>query len=41
MTPGSTYTPEGTFDYLMAIVFLTLMAAVVYLLVFTNASVPI
>lgn len=41
MTPGSIYTPEGSFDYLMAIVLLTLVAAVVFLLVFTDASVPI
>lgn len=41
MTPESIYTPEGSFGYLMAIVFLTLVAAVVFLLLFTDASVPL
>lgn len=41
MTPDSIYTPEGTFAYLMAAVGVTLLAAVVFLLVFTDASVPL
>lgn len=41
MTPESIYTPEGSFAYLMAVVGLTLLAAVGYLLVFTGADVPI
>ena len=40
MTPESIYTPEGSFAYLMAVVGLTLLAAVGYLLVFTGAGVP-
>ena len=41
MTPRSIYTPEGTFDYVMLVVGLTLVAAVGYLLVFTNATAPL
>lgn len=41
MTPDSIYTPEGSFAYLMATVFVTLVAAVGYLLLFTAASVPL
>ena len=41
MTPDSIYTPEGSFAYLMAVVGLTLLAAVGYLLVFTGASLPL
>lgn len=40
MTPDTIYTPEGSFAYLMAVVGLSLLAAVGYLLVFTGASVP-
>lgn len=40
MTPDSIYTPEGSFDYLMLLVGVTLVAAVAFLLVFTNATVP-
>lgn len=39
MTPESIYTPEGSFGYLMLVVGGTLVAAVTFLLVFTNATV--
>lgn len=41
MTPESIYTPEGSFGYLMLLVAVTLVAAVLFLLVFTNATVPL
>lgn len=36
----SIYTPEGTFTAMMAVLALTLVAAVTYLVVFTGATVP-
>lgn len=37
----SIYTPEGAFAYLLAVLLLTLVAGVVYLLAFTGANVPL
>ncbi|WP_268257980.1 hypothetical protein [Halopiger goleimassiliensis] len=39
--PGpSIYTPEGTFAFLMAVLGLALVAAIVYLVAFTGATIP-
>lgn len=37
----SPYTPDGAFQYLLLALGLTFVAAVAYLLVFTNASLPV
>lgn len=37
----SIYTPEGAFAFIVTVLVLTLVAAVVYLLAFTGASVPL
>lgn len=36
----SIYTPEGAFATMLAVLALTLVAAVVYLVLFTGASMP-
>lgn len=41
MALRSIYTPEGAFEYMMLVILLTFVAAVVYLLVFTGASLPV
>lgn len=38
--PSSVYTPEGAFEAMLAILALTLVAAIVYLVVFTGATIP-
>lgn len=40
MATESIYTPEGSFRYLLVALAVALVAAVVYLLAFTGASVP-
>lgn len=40
MTLESIYTPGGAFAAMMLVLVLTLVAAVVYLVVFTGASIP-
>lgn len=40
MTLPSMYTPDGAFAYMVLVLALTLVASIVYLLVFTGASVP-
>lgn len=39
--PGpSIYTPEGTFTFMLTALALALIAAVVYLVIFTGATIP-
>lgn len=40
MARHSMYTPDGSFRYLLLVLLGTLVAAVVYLLAFTNATIP-
>ncbi len=37
----SIYTPEGAFTFMMSVLVITLIAIVVYLIVFTGASIPL
>ena len=40
MGPDSIYSPEGAFAAVMLVLAATLVAAVVYLVVFTGATIP-
>jgi len=37
----STYTPDGVYTYLLVVLGLTLVAAVVYLVLFTSFALPL
>lgn len=41
MSGPSLYTPEGAFAYMLVVIGLALVAAVVYLLAFTGATLPL